>query len=119
MAVGTITNVAVDPHSSSQAIPLVGNARVTVSTVVGSGSYTTNGDSLTAAQLGLGTVLFAQVSISASSGSNCSAIGATYDVTNSKLKCFSAADSAGAPVSETGSTTNLSGLTFTVIAWGY
>lgn len=119
MAVGTVTRVAVDPKGITAPISL-GDIKMTVTTVVGASSYTTGGDSLTYSQLGLkNAVTFALVFISASSGSNCSADSAQYDATNQKLMCFSSADSAGNPLSETSSTTNLSGLTFTVVAFGY
>jgi hypothetical protein len=119
MAVGTITNVAIDPHSASALPTSIGDLKLTVTTVVGSGSYTTGGDALTPANLGLGTVLFASTTLVASSGSNCSAVSAAYSVSTSKLQCFSAADSAGAPVSETANGVNVSGLTFQVVAFGY
>jgi hypothetical protein len=76
MAVGTITNVAIDPHSASALPTSIGDLKLTVTTVVGSGSYTTGGDALTPANLGLGTVLFASTTLVASSGSNCSAVSA-------------------------------------------
>ena len=117
MAVGTITRKAVDPHGVRTMS--IGDIKVTLTTVVGSGSYTTGGDSLTYKQLGLNNVLYAFCFITASSGSNCSADSAAYDAPNKKLMMFSSADSAGNPLSETASTTNVSGLTVTIIAFGY
>ena len=119
MAVGTITRVSADPHGIPNPI-VFGDTKMTVTTVVGSASYTTGGDALTPANLGLSFVTTAIVSISASSGSNCSAVEGNYLTSGGGLlQCFSAADAAGCPVSETASTTNLSGLTFTVWAFGY
>ena len=118
MAVGTITRVTADPHGNF-APTVIGDLKLTVTNVVGSASYTTGGDALTAANLGLGTVLVAWVQTIASSGSNCSADSACYNVASGTLQCFSSADSAGNPLSETASTTNVSGLTFQVFALGY
>ena len=119
MAVGTVTRVAADPKGITAPIA-IGDLKVTVTNVVGSGSYTTGGDSLTAAQLGLGTaVLFAITNIIASSGSNNAALRGAYDVTNSKLMVFGGTDAAGVPLAEVSSTTNVSGLTFQVVAFGY
>ena len=118
MAVGTVTRVAADPHGITAPIA-IGDLKLTVTNVVGSASYTTGGDALTAAQLGLGTVLFAIVSVTASSGSNNAGAEASYNVANSTLQVFAATDAAGVPLAEAASTTNLSGLTFQVIAFGY
>ena len=117
MAVGTITRVSADPHGNF-APTVIGDLKLTVTNVVGPSSYTTGGDAVTAAQLGLGTVLFSIVSIVASSGSNNAAAEATY-TSSGTLQVFSATDAAGVPLAETSSTTNLSGLTFQIIAFGY
>ena len=86
---------------------------MTVTTVVGPASYTTGGDALTAKQLGLGVVKHSITKITASSGSNSAAVGATYLATG-KLQFFS-----GTTLAETASTTNVSGLTVTITAFGY
>lgn len=96
-----------------------GNKKERIVEVVGSSSYTTGGDSLTAANLGLKTVHFASVSVKTGSA------GWTgyYDVTNSKLVVYgdgantgTTSTSAGAP--QAASTTDLSGVTFVVRAVG-
>lgn len=115
MALGTITNLAVDPHSAS-AQPLgAGDLRITVSTVVGDSSYPTGGTALTGAQLGLpvGQVQFAICSVTGSASNN-AAVAASYNTATGKLQCWS-----GTTLAETASTTNLSGLTVTVVAFGY
>lgn len=119
MAVGTITQLAVDNQHGTGITPVVfGDQKVGVCTVVGASSYTTGGDTLALSNFGLVGLNFAIVFISASSGSNNAAVSAQY-LSTGKLQCFSATDAAGCPVAETSSTTNLSGLTFTVIAFGY
>jgi hypothetical protein len=119
MAVGTITQLALSNQETGQQVPVfIGNQKVGACTVVGSSSYTTGGDTLALSNFGLVGLNFAIVFISASSGSNNAAVSAQY-LSTGKLQCFSATDAAGCPVAETSSTTNLSGLTFTVIAFGY
>lgn len=114
MALGTITNLTVDPHSSSQAVPIaLGDVRLTVTTVVGDSSYPTGGTALTAAQLGLSVVLFAICSVTGSASNN-AAIHSSYNIATGKLQMWS-----GATLAETANTTNVSGLTITVLAFGY
>lgn len=114
MALGTITQVAVDPHSSTQVIPVaVGDLKMTITTVVGDGSYPTGGTSLTPAQLGLSNVVFANVGISASAGSVTSFSEASYNTGTQKLQVFA---NTGAEVT---ATTSLSNLTFSIQAFGY
>lgn len=74
MAVGTITKVAEWKN---------GNKREAVYDVVGPTSYTTDGDSLTAANLGYKTIHYARAVEKAGSGFEW-----RYDHTNSKLKCL-------------------------------
>ena len=118
MAVGTITRSKIDPHGVSAAAS-VGDLKMTVTTVVGPSTYTTSGgDSVTAKQLGLSRVMHAIAQITATSGSNCSAVAAAYSTSTNKLQFFSAADSSGCPLSESGAI-NVSGLTVTITAFGY
>ena len=122
MALGTITNVAVDPHSSTQAIPLIsGDLRATVTTIVGDSSYPSpGGTALTGLQLGLpvGVVMFAICTVTGSASNN-TAVSASYNTSTGKLQMWSVTDSAGGPLAETANATNLSGLTITVVAFGY
>ena len=120
MALGTITNVAIDPHSSSQAIPAVADIKITVTTVVGDSSYPTGGTAITGAQLGLptGTVLFTICSVTGSASNN-TAAEASYNTATGKLQMWSLTDSAGCPLAETANATNVSGITVTIVAWGY
>lgn len=120
MALGTITNVAADPHGLTNAFAF-GDFKVTVTTVVGDSSYPTGGTALTGKQLGLpvGQVLFTIDQIVASSGSNDSAIAAKYNTSTGNLQMFSGTDGAGVPFAETANTTNVSGLTVQIVAFGY
>lgn len=114
MALGTITPVAVDPHSSSQAIPVaIGDLKMTVTTVVGESSYVTGGTALTPAQLGLSTVVYANVDVAASSGTATSFSAASYNTATGKIQAYL---NTGA---EAGTAANLSSLTFAVQAFGY
>lgn len=126
MALGTITNLAVDPHSTSQSIPLaVGDVKITVSTVVGDSAYSAGGTALSGLQLGLpmNTVLFAICFVSnapANAGSltNALATSATYNVATGKLQMWAAAGTTpNLGLNE--ATGNLSALTVTVVAFGY
>ena len=117
MALGTITNVIADPHSNTQAVPIrIGDVSVTVTTVVGDGNYPTGGTALTAAQLGLSsTVLFAVCTVAGSAANN-GGSNATYNLSTGKLQVFVLTTGALAEVVNTG---NLSGLTITIVAFGY
>lgn len=111
MAVGTITPVVAGPHGLKRHPVNLGALSVTVTTVVGPASYTSGGDALTFANLRMSNVLFAICTV-AGSGSNNAAINAEYDATNQKLKFWAGTSKAEA-------TGNLSGLTATVIAFGF
>ena len=110
MAVGTITRVKVDPHGVTAPIS-VGDLWMTVTTVVGSASYTTSGDALTAANLGLKTVLHTVCTVKGGA-TNSTGVIAVYDITNAKLLMYVAAGT------EAASTTNVSGNTVTITAFG-
>ena len=111
MALGTITNNAVNHISGTIAVP--GDLKVTNTDVVGDSSYPTNGSALTPAQLGMqsGVVIFAISSIKVI-GAVGSPAEVYYDIPNQKLKVFTTGG-------EMGSTTVLSASTFQVTAFGY
>lgn len=111
MAVGTVTAKKMGPHGEKSVV--VGDLRVTVTTVVGSASYTTGGDSLTAANLGLKRVLFADVSMASGGAANAGAANASYIASTGKLQCWTSASA------EVASAANVSGVTFQVVAYGY
>jgi hypothetical protein len=113
MALGAITAVAVDPHNSQASPVAAGDFKFTVTTVVGDSSYPTGGTALTAAQLGLTQVAFAICTVTGSASNN-AAVAASYNTSTGKLQMWS-----GTTLAETASTTNVSGLTVTVIAFGY
>ena len=114
MALGTITGLALDNQHNASAVKVaVGDQFLTVTTVVGDSSYPTNGSSLTPANLGLAGVNFAICSVTGSASNN-AAIHASYDIANQKLKMWS-----GTTLAETANSTNVSGLTITVLAFGY
>jgi hypothetical protein len=108
MALGTITRNTSNPQSTSDAS--VGSLKVTNTDIVGDSSYPTGGSTLTPAQLGLGTVVFA-ISSGKLIGTN-SPSEVYYDIPNQKLKVFAGA-------AEMASTLNLSTSTFQVTAFGY
>lgn len=84
----------------------------TISTVTMDSSYVTGGESVTANQLKLGTVIHASV------GCNAGYVG-EYDITNSKLKAYWVDTSTdGAPLAEVATTTDLALIVFRVRAVG-
>lgn len=92
--------------------------------MVGDSSYPTGGSSITPAQLGFWDgVTAAIVSVVASSGSNNTAVSAALTLSSggtvAKLQCFATSDAAGDPLAEVANTTNLSGLTWQIVAWGW
>jgi hypothetical protein len=118
MALGTVTQVGIDPHTS-QAVPVaIGDLRLSVTNVVGEASYTTGGPTLTAQQLGFNsTVVAAQAEVLASTGTNATSTAMSPVVAagggSVNLKCFTNANA------EVASTTNVSGVTWQIIAFGY
>lgn len=111
MSVGTITRQVIGPHGEKTVV--VGDLRMTVTNVVGSGSYTTGGDALTAKNLGLTKVIIADVSLVSGGASNAGAANATYLKSSGKLQCWTSASA------EVASTANVSGVTFQIVAYGY
>ena len=118
MALGAVTPVAIDPHAQ-QVIPVaVGDLKMTVTNVVGEASYTTGGAVITAQQLGFVTgVLCAQAEVYASTGSNCTATATSVVVQtgnqSAKLQSWLSTNV------EVTSTTNISGVTWQIIAFGW
>lgn len=110
MAVGTITRQKMGPHGEK--VVAVGDLLVTVTTVVGAASYTTGGDALTAKQLGLKKVLWADVSMASGGSANAGAANATYLTGSQKLQCWTSASA------EVASAANVSGVTFQIVAYG-
>ena len=117
MALGTVTQVVIDPHSGQAGPVVVGDLKMTVTNIVGDSSYATGGSALTPAQLGLTTVFAAQAEVYASTGTNASSTAAAVVPTNNgttlNLKAFSNANA------EIAASTNLSGVTWQIIAFGY
>lgn len=113
----TVTNVAADPHSQTQAIPVaVGDLKITVSNITfDATSYSAGGFSITPAQLGLTTVLFAPCQqIGPSAGAVTGGLGElAYNTSTNKVQVFNSTGVEGAP------TTTLSGLTIQIVAYGY
>ena len=118
MALGAVTQVAIDPHSESPVPVSFGSLKMTVTKVVGEASYTSGGAPITAQQLGLSYVIAAQAEVFSSTGTNATSnsmavvlpSGGGY---SANLKCFSSANA------EIASTTNVSGVTWQIFAWGY
>ena len=117
MAVGTITRKAVDPHGVT--VASIGDLKITLSTVVGGTSYTTGGDAVTAANLGLSRVLFSVTAITAATGTNSAVTSVSYIASTGKLQMFSTDGGAPDILSEVASTQNVSGITVTITAFGY
>ena len=115
MAVGTITRIGPDFHGKQQPTPIGSYLMISATTVVGPTSYTTGGDALTAANLGLNTVLHAICTVTGSASNNTADV-ASYDIANAKLQFWTTTTTA---LAEAASTANLSGLTATITAFGY
>ena len=90
---------------------VLGNQRVSFSTVTLDSTYPTGGESVTASQLGLSSVKAAFVNITAVNGT-VNVANAFYDVANSKVKAFDETPA------EVANGTDLSGTTVVVVAFG-
>ncbi|MGZ6570466.1 MAG: hypothetical protein ACXVHB_05945 [Solirubrobacteraceae bacterium] len=120
MAYGTITQVATGPGGSA-GDPIdcrEGNGLLRrVVNVVGDGAYVAGGRGLTAAQLGFpNSVLHGQAEVQDSTGANAtSAVAAVQPQADGsiKLKCFTNANV------EIAGATNVSGVTWQLILWGF
>ena len=116
MALGTITSVQVSPQAAG--VPAsAAELKTTVTNVVGDSSYPTGGSALTPQQLGLTTVLYTQAEGIATTGSNNGSSSFYYNTGTGKLQCFTTG--ATGAFNEVANTTNLSGLTIQVLAFGY
>lgn len=119
MALGTITQVQVDPHTQQGGVPTsVGDVKCTVTNIVGDSSYPTGGTAVTPQQLGLPvTVLFTQSEAIATTGANNGASSFYYNTSTGKLQCFTTG--ATGAFNEVANAVNLSGLTIQILAFGY
>lgn len=119
MALGVVTQTALDPYSSTQTGPtVVGDLRMAVVNVVGEASYTTGGPVITAQQLGFPSAVVAgQAEIVASTGSNATSTAMSVVIQpgngSAKLQCWTNANV------EIGSTVNVSGITWQIVVFGY
>lgn len=82
------------------------------------GTYTTNGDSFTAAKLGLDKIDFISISLDGSSSANNGVALVAPDLTNFKWKLFGDGGSSGAAFVEIGSSTTMTGLQFFARVYG-
>lgn len=108
MALGTITRNPSNHSATADAI--VGDLKVTSTSIVGDSSYPTGGSTVTPSQLGLSNVVFAITSVQ-TVGANGPA-EAYYNPSTQKLQAFTG-------TGEVASTTSLSGATINVVAFGY
>lgn len=89
-----------------------GSRRVTVTDVTLDSSYPTGGEAITAAQLGLNTVLFAICNVKAVGGT-VNVANAYYDSANAKIKVYDETPA------EAANAADLSSLVVRVLAFGY
>jgi hypothetical protein len=82
-------------------------------TITMSNSYATGGDSITPAQLGLGTIKFMEVAAATGLGYVLS-----YNPTSGTIQAFETGASLSGPLAEVASTTNLSAVSATLLAYG-
>ena len=116
MALGTITNISLAQGGVADS---VGSVKMTVSTVVGDSAYSAGGTTLTGQQLGLpnGVVIAATCQVSGSASNN-GAISASYNLSTGKLQMWASTGTSPVGLVEAGSV-NLSGITVTIVAFGY
>lgn len=117
MALGAITAVPADPHNQQASPVVIGDLKMTVTNIVGDSSYPTGGSPITPQQLGLSAVLAAQAELFASTGANATSNTMSAVVSGGggsvNLKCFTNANA------EVANATNISGVTWQIIAFGY
>jgi hypothetical protein len=122
MALGTITQVAIDPHSQQGGIPIaVGDVKFTCTNVVGDGAYGAGGSTVTAAQLGLSTILTTDVQI-LTPIVGVIAVTAPIQAGAASVKLVSYGGSGTTPnigLAEATGTSNQSGMTVQIQAQGY
>lgn len=103
------TTVAIDTSGYS---PVDSSAGYEVRGVVTmSSSYSTGGDSITAAQLGLGVI--AKLLVDSAGG-----YVLRYNSTNGTIQAYDTGAASGSPLAEAASTTNLSTVAANFVAWG-
>lgn len=118
MALGVVTPQVIDQHLTTASTVAVGDIKMSVITVVGEASYTTGGPSITAQQFGFTTtILAAQAEIQSSTGTNATSTAMSVQVASggasANLLCWTSANV------QIASTTNVSGITWQIIAFGY
>jgi len=113
MALGAATIQTIDPHLTQGTAVAVGDLKMTVTNIVGDSSYPTGGSALTPAALGLTTVLASQAELQTSAVTSPVATAATYLPTTQLLKVWQATGA------EMTNATNLSTITWQIIAFGY
>lgn len=117
MALGTIAPVPIDPHNQQGSPVAFGDLKMTVTNVTGDSAYPTGGSPVTPQQLGLSTVFAGQAEVYASTGANATSTAASLVVAagggSANLKCFTNANA------EVANATNVSGVTWQIIAFGY
>lgn len=109
MAIGTITQKTDD---------LLGTVKLRTYEVVLPTSYTTGGDSLTAAMLGLTRVISCVASV-AHASAGATAVVCRYDHGTSKLQCYWTGAVVSTALAEVTSTTDLHLLKTRLVVFGY
>lgn len=109
MALGTITPLTSD---------LLGTVQLRTYEVILPTSYTTGGDSLTAAQLGLSRIIHCDATTAAAAAGT-TAVFCKYDHTNSKLQCFWTGAVVSTALAQVTSTTDLHLLKTRLVVFGY
>jgi hypothetical protein len=118
MALGVVTQIQMDPHTAQGSPVAVGDVKMAVISVVGEASYTALGPVITAQAFGFSTAIFgAQAEIQASTGSNCTSTAMSVVVQpgfgSAKLQCWLSTNV------EVTAATNVSGVTWQIIAFGF
>jgi hypothetical protein len=121
MALGAITQVAIDPHSQSGGVPVVtGDTKLAVINVVGDGAYSAGGSSIPASAFGLTAVLSADAQITTVMATIMSAIAVVQSDGSVKLKTFSGTGATPTiGLVEATGTANQSALVVQIQAQGY
>ena len=109
---------------NSQFHQSVGSETVVDATIVGTGTYTTGGDVLTAAALGLDVIDFISGNVDGNGANTNGAalpawnLGSGPGATSVTIMLFGGAASSGATFAQLGSSTTVTGLTFRIRAYG-
>lgn len=121
MALGTITSLQLVPQAQGTAggTPVsIGDLRMSVITVVGDSAYSSGGTTIAASSFGFTNLLVAAVLSVRGSASNNGAVQADFNNTTGKLQMFATSGTSPVGLVEAGSV-NLSGVTVTLIGFGY